>query len=119
MAFIGSKLVSLLIILNLIFFTCVSSCKVGCPPLVKPPKIPSVLPAAPAKCPINTLKLGLCANLLGGLLHIIIGLVDLDAAVCLCTAIKANVLGIILDVPVALSLLLNHCGKTVPNGFTC
>ncbi|CAF1825506.1 BnaCnng34320D [Brassica napus] len=35
------------------------------------------------------------------------GLVDLEAAACLCTALKANVLGIKLNVPVSLSLLLN------------
>nr|GEV27005.1 hypothetical protein [Tanacetum cinerariifolium] len=44
-------------------------------------------------------------------------LVDIEAAVCLCTAIKANVLGINLNVPVSLSLLLNVCGKKVPSGF--
>uniref|UniRef100_N1R575 Cortical cell-delineating protein n=1 Tax=Aegilops tauschii TaxID=37682 RepID=N1R575_AEGTA len=42
-----------------------------------------------------------------------------DAAVCLCTAIKANVLGIKLNVPVDLVLLLNQCGKTCPADFTC
>ncbi|GKA30682.1 14 kDa proline-rich protein DC2.15-like protein, partial [Tanacetum coccineum] len=47
------------------------------------------------------------------------GLADVEAAVCLCTAIKANVLGINLNVPVSLSLLLNVCGKKVPSGFKC
>jgi len=47
------------------------------------------------------------------------GLVDLEAAVCLCTAIKANVLGIPLNVPVDLSVILNYCGKNVPRGFQC
>ena len=48
------------------------------------------------------------------------GLADLDAAVCLCTAIKANVLGIInLNIPVDLSLILNNCGKICPSDFTC
>nr|GEX98342.1 hypothetical protein [Tanacetum cinerariifolium] len=47
------------------------------------------------------------------------GLADTEAAICLCTAIKANVLGINLNVPVSLSLLLNACGKEVPNGFKC
>ncbi|KAB2626757.1 vegetative cell wall protein gp1-like [Pyrus ussuriensis x Pyrus communis] len=53
-----------------------------------------------------------CCSLIGGL-------ADLEAAVCLCTAIKANVLGINLDVPVSLGLLLNYCGKSVPKGFQC
>ncbi|XP_020225130.1 pEARLI1-like lipid transfer protein 3 [Cajanus cajan] len=47
------------------------------------------------------------------------GLVDLEAAVCLCTALKANVLGINLDVPVKLNLLLNVCGKKTPEDFIC
>ncbi|XP_075667871.1 putative lipid-binding protein AIR1B isoform X2 [Castanea sativa] len=80
----------------------------------------------------GTLKLGVCANLLNDLVHLVVGtppkspccslirgLVDLEAAVCLCTAIKANVLGINLNVPLSLSLLLNYCGKNVPKGFQC
>nr|GLL45021.1 14 kDa proline-rich protein DC2.15-like [Ipomoea trifida] len=84
------------------------------------------------KCPKDALKLGVCANVLGNLLGLVVGnppkkpccsliegLVDLEAAVCLCTAIKANVLGINLNVPLSLSLLLNVCGKKVPSGFQC
>ncbi|KAM3747703.1 hypothetical protein ACB098_05G054900 [Castanea mollissima] len=80
----------------------------------------------------DTLKLGVCANLLNDLVHLVVGtppkspccslihgLVDLEAAVCLCTAIKANVLGINLNVPLSLSLLLNYCGKYVPKSFQC
>jgi hypothetical protein len=80
-------------------------------------------------CPIDALKLSVCANLLGGLVHVALpehqccplleGLVDLDAALCLCTAIKANVLGINLDVPLSLGLILNNCGRTCPKDFTC
>ncbi len=47
------------------------------------------------------------------------GLADLEAAVCLCTALKANILGINLNVPIDLSLLVNYCGKNVPSGFQC
>ncbi|KAL3524162.1 hypothetical protein ACH5RR_016996 [Cinchona calisaya] len=83
------------------------------------------------RCPRDALKLGVCANVLG-LIRVSIGapptlpccsllqgLVDLEAAVCLCTAIRANVLGINLNVPVALSLILNNCGRNPPNGFIC
>ncbi|XP_030524954.1 lipid transfer protein EARLI 1-like [Rhodamnia argentea] len=83
-------------------------------------------------CPINALKLGICLDLLDSLLNITIGmppkepccsliagLVDLEAAVCLCTAIKADVLGINLDIPLSLTLLLNVCSKKVPPGFQC
>ncbi|XP_073281595.1 lipid transfer protein EARLI 1-like, partial [Primulina huaijiensis] len=77
-------------------------------------------------------KLAACADLLGGLISVTIGtppktpcctllkgLADLEAAACLCTALKANILGINLNVPVSLSLLLNVCSKKVPPGFQC
>ncbi|KAF0911669.1 hypothetical protein E2562_011671 [Oryza meyeriana var. granulata] len=89
-------------------------------------------PTPAGKCPINTVKLGVCADVLDGLIHatvgkpakgpccpLIAGLADLDAAVCVCLAINANVLGVNLDVPVDLSLLLNYCGCKVPSGFQC
>ncbi|GMY30054.1 14 kDa proline-rich protein DC2.15 [Fagus crenata] len=126
---------ALLLSLNLLFFTMVSSTYVPCPP---PPAKghkhhhPKNPPAAKATCPKDTLKLGVCANLLNDLVHLVVGtppktpccsliegLVDLEAAVCLCTALKANVLGINLNVPLSLSLLLNYCGKNVPSGFQC
>ncbi|KAK9683574.1 hypothetical protein RND81_10G150500 [Saponaria officinalis] len=47
------------------------------------------------------------------------GLADLEAAACLCTALKANVLGINLNVPIALSVLLSACEKDVPYGYKC
>jgi hypothetical protein len=82
-------------------------------------------------CPTNALKLGVCANVLDLIkakagvpvneecCPLLNGLVELDAAVCLCTAIKANVLGLNLNIPVNLSLVLNFCGKGVPTGFKC
>ncbi|CAN6202855.1 unnamed protein product [Urochloa humidicola] len=90
---------------------------------------PCPIPAG--KCPVNTVKLGVCADVLDGLIHattqknkepccsLISGLADLEAAVCVCLAINANVLGINLDVAVDLSLLVNYCGRTVPAGFQC
>ncbi|CAN1333433.1 pEARLI1-like lipid transfer protein 1 [Linum perenne] len=114
-----------------------------CPPPPPPPKPSNKCPPPPSKptptpspssqkCPIDALKLGVCANVLSSLLNISIGnppvkpccsliqgLVDLEAALCLCTAIKANILGINLNIPISLSLLLNVCGKKVPSGFQC
>uniref|UniRef100_A0A6M2F451 Bifunctional inhibitor/plant lipid transfer protein/seed storage helical domain-containing protein n=1 Tax=Populus davidiana TaxID=266767 RepID=A0A6M2F451_9ROSI len=97
------------------------------PPIVKPPPTPP----KQETCPIDTLKLGACVDVLGGLIHIGIGssakdeccpllegLVDLDAALCLCTAIKAKLLNINLILPIALELLVD-CGKTPPEGFKC
>lgn len=88
-------------------------------------------PATDYYCPRDTLKLAVCANVLG-LVDVTVGnpitspccallsgLADLEAAACLCTAIKANVLGLNLEVPVALSVLLSACQKTVPPGFQC
>ncbi|KAJ8900260.1 hypothetical protein K2173_024900 [Erythroxylum novogranatense] len=123
---------ALLLSLNILFFTLVSSHHVSCPTPTSPktPK-PSPSPAKPT-CPRDALKLGVCADLLNGLVHLVVGtppktpccsllegLADLEAAVCLCTAIKAGVLGINLNVPVSLTLLLNYCGKGVPTGFQC
>ncbi|RAL52226.1 hypothetical protein DM860_016075 [Cuscuta australis] len=50
---------------------------------------------------------------------LISGLPDLEAAACLCTAIRANLLGLNLNLPLSLSLVLNNCGRRVPIGFTC
>ncbi|KAM0903901.1 hypothetical protein ACQ4PT_018373 [Festuca glaucescens] len=94
-----------------------------------------------SKCSVDALKLGVCADVLGlggelmNLLagsrstasktkkpccELITGLVDLDAAVCLCTAIKANVLGVVdLSLPLQLGLLVKHCGRKLPSGFQC
>ncbi|XP_024038377.1 36.4 kDa proline-rich protein [Citrus clementina] len=116
------------------------------PPIVKPPPPngpspkspppPSVRYPPPPKqqtCPIDALKLGACVDVLGGLIHIglgdsakekccplLQGLADLDAAVCLCTAIRLKALNLInLLVPISLQVLVNDCGKYPPAGFQC
>ncbi|XP_015084620.1 14 kDa proline-rich protein DC2.15-like [Solanum pennellii] len=137
MAKFGATSIALVLTLNILFFTMVSSTNVPCPPPPHPkPHYPTPTPSTPSskgKCPKDTLKLNACTNLLGDLLHFVIGsspaktqccssmegLVDLDAAVCLCTALKANLLGINLNVPLSLSLLLNNCGKYAPKNFQC
>ncbi|XP_057810808.1 14 kDa proline-rich protein DC2.15-like [Salvia miltiorrhiza] len=116
---------ALFLLLNLIFFSLATA---WTPPSPKPKPEPS----NGDSCPRDALKLGICADLLGGLLNVTIGtppktpccslidgLVDLEAAVCLCTAIKASILGINLNVPLSLSLLLNVCSKKVPKDFVC
>ncbi|CAI8605905.1 unnamed protein product [Vicia faba] len=100
-------------------------------PSTTPPTASPPTPSTSQKCPKDTLKLGVCSDLLG-LVNVALGspasskccaliqgLADLDAAICLCTAIKANVLGINLNVPITLSLLLSACEKSVPSGFQC
>ncbi|KAK9273359.1 hypothetical protein L1049_018168 [Liquidambar formosana] len=130
MASRGSKAGALLIFLNIIFVTCVSSNKVLCPP-PSPSSVPAV-PTKPANCPRDTLKFGVCGEWLGLVTEVVgtkpsseccsllTGLADLEAALCLCTAIEANVLGVIkVNIPIALSLLINGCGMKVPEGFVC
>ncbi|KAJ9555215.1 hypothetical protein OSB04_009829 [Centaurea solstitialis] len=95
---------------------------------------PSLFTLASATCPEDPRRFGLCTNLLNNLLNgVVVGtpseslcctfvlenLGDLEASVCICNAIKSNVLGINLNVPVVLSLLVNFCGKDVPSGYQC
>ncbi|CAI0482660.1 unnamed protein product [Linum tenue] len=136
-----SSAMALFLALNLLFFSMASACGGGCPnpkPTPTAPPTPRPTPPTPkptprgGKCPIDALKLGVCADVLANLLNLklgsppvqpccslINGLVDVEAAVCLCTAIKANILGINLNVPVSLSLLLNVCNQKLPSGFQC
>ncbi|CAH8382823.1 unnamed protein product [Eruca vesicaria subsp. sativa] len=106
--------ISLLLVLNVIFFTFASSTST---PYPKP------------TCK-DALKLKVCANVLNLVkvslpqraecCSLVQGLVNLDAGVCLCTSLKANVLGIInLRVPISLSVLFNQCRTKVPSGFHC
>ncbi|CAI0482013.1 unnamed protein product [Linum tenue] len=126
---------ALFLALNLVFFSMASACGGGCPnpkPTPTAPPTPRPTPPTRGKCPIDALKLGVCADVLANLLNLklgsppvqpccslINGLVDVEAAVCLCTAIKANILGINLNVPVSLTLLLNACNQKLPSGFQC
>ncbi|KAK9079590.1 hypothetical protein SSX86_001263 [Deinandra increscens subsp. villosa] len=105
-----------LLTLNILFFSLVTSA-----------------PVPEAGCPVNGLKFGACAGLLNNLLNGVVlgtpptlpccslffGLANLESAVCLCNAIKTNLLGVNLDASASLSLLLNNCGKEVPSGFQC
>lgn len=90
-----------------------------------------IFPPPAAKCPINALKLGLCLDVLGGLVHVGIGnpvenvccpvlqgLLELEAAVCLCTTIRIKLLNLNIFLPLALQVLAT-CGLTPPPGFTC
>ncbi|MBA0740425.1 hypothetical protein Gogos_013627, partial [Gossypium gossypioides] len=73
----------------------------------------------------------LCVDVLGGLGHIGLGnpvenaccpvlggLLELEAAVCLCTAIRLELLNINIFIPLALQALIT-CGKNPPPGFIC
>ncbi|KAM7525597.1 hypothetical protein LguiA_015499 [Lonicera macranthoides] len=121
-----SSSAALFLSINLLFFIVVNACA---PPTPKPTPTPS-----PSKghCPRDALKLGVCAEILNGTIGAVVGtppdtpcctllagLVDLEAAICLCTALKANILGINLNLPISLSLLINTCGKKLPSDFQC
>ncbi|KAF3795236.1 hypothetical protein EJ110_NYTH05100 [Nymphaea thermarum] len=125
----------------MVLIQCAAACYPSCeqppvykPPVYKPPvyKPPVHYPAYP-HCPVDALKLGVCVDLLHGLLNLVIGhppsgssccplvkgLVDLEAAACLCTVVKADILGIKVDLDVKLSLLANTCGCSIPAGYKC
>ncbi|KAI3792322.1 hypothetical protein L2E82_06197 [Cichorium intybus] len=117
MASSAQRTTALLITLNLLFFTFVRSD-----------------PLPEATCSINGLQFGLCANVLNNLLNgsfvrtpqslpccdLFLGLAGLEAAACLCKAIKADLLGFNLNASISMSMLLNHCEiKDVPSGFQC
>ncbi|KAK8449606.1 hypothetical protein SEVIR_7G245425v4 [Setaria viridis] len=103
---------------------------VPCPP---PPSSTPPTPSTPTgKCPLNTLKLLACVDALNGLVHAVVGakasekccpllsgVADLDAALCLCTTIKAKVLNVNLVLPIAIEVLVNECHKNVPASFQC
>ncbi|CAL5193893.1 unnamed protein product [Lathyrus oleraceus] len=78
------------------------------------------------QCP----DLRVCVNVLKDLVSIIIGvpqcksccslivgLIDVEAHACLCTSIKGDILGIDINIPI--KLLLNICGRKVPDGHVC
>ncbi|RDX71205.1 putative lipid-binding protein AIR1B, partial [Mucuna pruriens] len=108
---------ALFLTLNLLFLALVSACGSYSYPKPRPNPNP------------NT---SVCANVLNGLLNLTLdpppvtpccsflyGLVDLEAAVCLCTALTANILGINVNLPISLTLLLNVCSRQVPRDFQC
>ena len=138
----GSKTCSsLFLTLNLLFFAVVSA-HGPCPgpnpnPNPKPKPRPTSLSGGSntleaSSCPRDELKLGICTNLLNRTVNItlgeppvipccslIAGLVDFEAAVCLCTPLRQNILGIDLDIPVIFNFLFNICSREVPRDFIC
>ncbi|KAM0935615.1 putative bifunctional inhibitor/plant lipid transfer protein/seed storage helical [Dioscorea sansibarensis] len=90
-----------------------------------PPSTPS-----DQKCSIDVLKIGLCIDVLG-LVHVglgnpvenvccpvLQGLLELEAAACLCTAIRLKVLNLNIYIPLVLQVLIT-CGKDPPAGYLC
>ncbi|KAK5782785.1 14 kDa proline-rich protein DC2.15-like [Gossypium arboreum] len=123
-----SASMTLFLALIILFFSLVSAI---CPSCSSSGSNLTSTPSAQVSCPMDILKLGVCANVLdlvnvtvgspqvSPCCSLLAGLVDIDAATCLCTAIRANILGINLNIPVSLSLILNACSRNVPTGFQC
>ncbi|KAG9158021.1 hypothetical protein Leryth_000188 [Lithospermum erythrorhizon] len=110
--------IALLLALNLIFLSLVTSKNI-----------------TTASCPIDTLQLGACANVLG-LIDLDVGrvprqpccsvlgnLLALEVGACLCTAaLDLNLLNLThLNIPISLRLLVNDCNinGSVPSGWSC
>ncbi|XP_061357782.1 14 kDa proline-rich protein DC2.15-like [Gastrolobium bilobum] len=138
-----SSSLAIFLLLNILFFAHVSAC-VKCPP--KPPSLHKPKPPSPHKpnppkppkpdpsvssCPRDSLKLGVCSSVLDGKFNFSTGaqktpccsffegLASFDAAVCLCTALKANVCGININIPISFTFLFNFCSKKAPSDFLC
>ncbi|XP_027335887.1 14 kDa proline-rich protein DC2.15-like [Abrus precatorius] len=128
-----SSTLGLFLVINLLFFVMANGCFTCTQPNPKPNPFPFPNPTPATKsCPRDALKLGECAKILNGPIGAVVGsppdhpccsvlegLIDLEVALCLCTAIKANILGINLNIPISLSLILNACEKTPPSDFQC
>ncbi|KAL4347325.1 hypothetical protein GQ457_17G002410 [Hibiscus cannabinus] len=120
---------ALFLSLVLLFFALVSSQTVVVPPGVV---VPNAGNNRGQSGTCNPLNLGVCLDLLGGLVNVevgnvprkpccslIQGLADLEAAACLCAAVRSRVLGITIDLPISLSLVLNLCGRNVAADYIC
>ncbi|XP_013619913.1 PREDICTED: putative lipid-binding protein AIR1 [Brassica oleracea var. oleracea] len=89
--------------------------------------------SAQGTCPRNALQIGACTNVLNAIdftlrsppppvppcCWLIAGLADLEAAVCLCTALDVNVLGINVHLPIDISILFHACSRFAPQSFQC
>ncbi|XP_054813446.1 putative lipid-binding protein AIR1 [Prosopis cineraria] len=115
-----SSAFALFLLLNLLFFSIPGSA--------------TPMPPSPGTgtCPMDILKLGACTDVLNGAVGatigkppasqccpLIQGLADHEVSICLCAAIRANVLGINVDVQLALSLILNACDRQEANKYQC
>ncbi|KAF2310591.1 hypothetical protein GH714_015097 [Hevea brasiliensis] len=92
------------------------------PPIVKPPVTvpPITVPPVVTKPPKGggLVHIGLGDPVVNECCPVLQGLVELEAAVCLCTTLKLKLLNLNIFVPLALQLLVT-CGKTPPPGYTC
>ncbi|CAI8599615.1 unnamed protein product [Vicia faba] len=113
-----NKFSSIIIVFSLLSYSTFTDAD-GSPPLPNP-----------GECPIDSLKLRDCVGFLGIVNYgnppfggeccaLIEGLVDLEAASCICIALKTNVLGMNLNIPINLSVILRACQRIVPPEYEC
>ncbi|XP_074266299.1 cortical cell-delineating protein-like [Silene latifolia] len=104
--------------LNLMLFTLVCSNYVPTPTPTTPLP-PSCPTPADGKCPNDALKIAACTEVLMAMeerksecCSLLDGLVGVDASLCLCTRLKAALLGFpVLNLSISSALLPNLCGK--------
>ncbi|KHN34231.1 14 kDa proline-rich protein DC2.15, partial [Glycine soja] len=103
--------VALFLSFNILFFSMISSSSSYKPPPPSPSDIPVYVtpppPPPPPRCP----NLRICP--------LLSGLTDLEAAVCVCAQIRAELLGIPININLFLDLVLNRCGKRLPANYRC
>ncbi|KAL0550378.1 hypothetical protein IC582_014887 [Cucumis melo] len=123
---------ALFFFLNLLFFSLVTSHQPVQPPNPVQPPSPTPPTNNGATCPRNTLNIAACANVLNlvSLLNnqpnqsyppccsLIQGLADLEARVCLCTALRLKVGSLVsLIVPINLNLIVNNCDRKLKSPY--
>ncbi|KAL4398271.1 hypothetical protein HN51_002880 [Arachis hypogaea] len=78
--------------------------------------------AAGQQCPIDTRQLAACAPVLATgpkgkpqqpCCHFLAPLVKIDALLCVCIALKDNVLGSNLDIPLSVRIILKNCRQWI------
>ncbi|RDX94596.1 pEARLI1-like lipid transfer protein 3, partial [Mucuna pruriens] len=125
---------SLFLTLNLVLlFAIVSGGSPGLSPSIRPTNLSDDSSDPVTQCSLNVLNLGICTNLLQGMVNVTLGqppvipcctlfsgLLDIEVAVCFCTALRANIFGIInFDISIPLTFLLNICSRELPLDFIC
>ncbi|CAL9232935.1 unnamed protein product [Arabidopsis halleri] len=110
---------ALFLSLNLLFFTYTSAACSKCIPTTTTPTTPSTRTSRICANVLKLVDLTLGNPPVKPCCSLIQGLADLEAAVCICTALKANILGINLNLPINLTVLLNVCGRKAPKDFQC
>ncbi|XP_074271001.1 putative lipid-binding protein At4g00165 [Silene latifolia] len=128
MDFRSSKTTALTVLLYIMCFTCTSSCNTTYSPpsrnvTISPP-LSNVTHAPPstkkANCETDIQSFGVCVMPSPQCCTLVNSMTEVQAAQCLCNALKASVFGLVkVKVNVPLIYLLSGCGQSLPQGFKC